>query len=513
MRSFRCAVFLLASWAAGTNAMAEGPPAGAGLGLLDAVRMTLQHDPNIAFDEASVQSSRGALEAAAGAFDPVVGSTVVQEETRVPLSPESSRESRTLRSTAGVAKQFRSGLSIEPQLDLVRSEDVSAGGGAVNTGTLSFVIRQPLLRGRGRAAADAEEMAAERELAASGLDLRQTVARRIQTVVSQYWTAESAARNLEVLRLNEESSRNLLENTRKLIEADQVPAADQVQLEANLAFAESARIGGERQLFAARQDLGREIGLDAAEIGRLPLPSTPFPAVRPEDVPPPTAAGPFIAAALRRRDDLRAAQERRAGVEIRRAAARNALQPQLDLLLTPGYSGLDPGGDAARFFSPLYRNVPGASASVGFSLSLPIGNHRAEGVLVQIEALLRQSSLTVDLLSKGIGADVPAALDAVRQSALQLARARDAVGLFERAVVNQEKKLRAGSSTLLDVINQRDRLTSARQSEVSAELSLALALLNLRFTTGTLLGEGGEAGSIEAARLTTVPAAGEEGAP
>lgn len=477
--------------------------------------MTLERDPNIAFDEASLQSARGSLEIAAGEFDPVLRSTLTEADDRTPLSASSSAESRTLQSTSSISKRFRSGLSVEPQLDLLRTDDVTAGAGAVNEGTLRFVIRQPLLRGRGREAADVAELAAERELAASGLDLRQTIAQRLQTVVSQYWTTEAAARNLDVLRESEESSRNLLENTRKLIEADQVPAADLVQLEANLASKESARIGGERQLFAARQDLGREIGLDAAEIRRLPLPSEPFPALRLDEIPPSSAAERLIEEALRRRADLRAARERQAGVEARRRAAENALKPQLDLLLTPGYSGLLPGSDAVSFFSPLYRNVPGASASVGLSLAWPIWNHRARGELIQIEALLRQSALTVDLLAKEIGADVPTTLDAVTRNALQLESARQAVRLFERAVVNEEKKLRAGSSTLLDVISQRDRLTSARQSEVSSQLALALSLLDLRFTTGTLLDESAEsaAGAVEAAWLTTLPDLREERTP
>jgi outer membrane protein TolC len=142
---------------------------------------------------------------------------------------------------------------------------------------------------------------------------------------------------------------------------------------------------------------------------------------------------------------------------------------------------------------------------VGLSLSLPIWNHRAEGALVEIEASLRQSALAVDLLVKGAGADVPSALDAVGRNAHQLERAREAVRLFEQAVVNEEKKLKGGSSTLLDVINQRDRLTSARQAEVSSQLALALALLDLRFTTGTLVGEEGEMDSLEVTRLTTLP--------
>ena len=132
----------------------------------------------------------------------------------------------------------------------------------MNLGTLTFQIRQPLLRGRGRDAVQAAEHSAEREVAASGLDLRHTISQRLMVVVSQYWQVRAAESNLDVLRANEASARELLANTRKLIAADQVPAADVVQLEASLAAAESSRIGGERDLFAQRQSLGREIGLD-----------------------------------------------------------------------------------------------------------------------------------------------------------------------------------------------------------------------------------------------------------
>ena len=71
--------------------------------------------------------------------------------------------------------------------------------------------------------------------------------------------------------------------------------------------------------------------------------------------------------------------------------------------------------------------------------------------------------------------------------------------------MNEEKKLRAGSSTLLDVISQRDRLTSARQSQVSAHLALAIALARLRFETGTLPDTEAGAAAADHAQLTTVP--------
>ncbi|HTG33399.1 MAG TPA: TolC family protein [Thermoanaerobaculia bacterium] len=497
-------MFVLLVAFGGLVALAEDAPSG-GLALMDAVRLTLANDPNVAIEAARVDSARGALQIASGRFDPVVVSGLTQTSSKEPRFLSSSQETRTLQSTLGVSQEFRNGLILEPQLQLDRAQDVTAGSGALNTGTVRFQLRQPLLRGRGRAAVQAEELAAEREVVASGFDLRHTVAQRLRVVVAQYWQVRAAEHNLDVLRVNERSSRDLLDNTRKLIQADQVPAADLVQLEANLAAAESARIGGERDLFAQRQDLGREIGLGPSEIATLPLPSDPFPSLGPEQVPANTEARGFIELALRHRSDLEAARQRETELDLQRKAAENALKPQLDLILAPNYSGIAAGGGASDFLSPLYRNVPGAGALASLALSWPTRNQRARGALLQIDAARRQSALAIDLVAKGIGADVPAALDAVGRDALRLERARAAVRLFERTVGNEEKKLRGGTSTLLDLISQRDRLIAARQTEVAAELALALSLLELRFQTGTLLGEGGMTGEVEVSRLITLP--------
>jgi outer membrane protein len=489
-------------------ALAADPPPRS-LGLLQSIELMLAHDPNIALGEARLESSRGALLSERGRFDPVLSSRVNDAQTRTPLGPGSSSRQELLESSVDVAKQFRSGLSVQPEVGVVLTDVPGSRG--VSVGTVTFNVRQPLLRGRGRSVVAAGEMSAEREVAASSLDAEQTTAERILAVANQYWTARSALLNLDILRESEESSRTLLETTRKLIEADQTPAAELVQLQANLAAKESARIGGERSLFAARQGLGREIGLDPGEIAALPFPTDPFPAVRPGDVPPLGEAGRFVAAALRERPDLRAARERRAGLDILARAAGDALKPQLDLVLAPSYSGLE-GGGGTSFLASLLRNVPGVSASAGFVLSLPVPNDTARGALIRAQAALRESDLDVDLLAKAVGAGVPSALEAVGSSALQLEKAREAVRLFEQTVVNEEKKLRAGTSTLIDVITQRDRLTAARQGEVSAELALAQALAQLRFETGTLLAAQGQTRSLAPDRLTTVPRP-EEGTP
>ncbi len=501
-------------WLAAAPAVGEAPPA-AGITLGEAVRLTLANDPVLAVEEARMRASRGALLASRASFDPVVTASVREIESQDPLSETTSGQQALLGNSLLLTKRFRSGLSIEPELEMLRTEEGAEGDPAVNVGTFSLTLRQPLLRGRGRDSVAALETAAEREVAASVLDLRQTTAERVFAVVSQYWQTRAAALGLEILRESEDRARELLATTRQLIAADVTPAAELVQVQANLAAKEAAAIGGERNLFAARQDLGREIGLDRARIAALPLPSDPFPGVVAAALPPGAATEPFVAAALARRTDLLAARERQSAAEAVLRSADNSLLPQLDLVFTPSYSGLVEGTSTEAFFTPLYRNVPGASSALSLSLSWPTRNSRSRGELERARAAREQNTLLAELRARQIGADVPAALDAVARHAEQLERADEAVRLFERAVENEEKKLKAGTSTLIDLISQRDRLTGARQARVAAHLALALAVARLRFETGTLVAEDGGSGAVEvdSRRLTTVPFLDEEEEP
>ena len=124
--------------------------------------MTLEHDPNVAIEATRVDTARGSLQIASGQFDPIVTSGLSQTTSREPRSPSSSRETRILEGTLGVSKEFRTGLVLEPALLLDNTQDVTAGSGPLNTGRLTFRLRQPLLRGRGRAAVQAAELSAER---------------------------------------------------------------------------------------------------------------------------------------------------------------------------------------------------------------------------------------------------------------------------------------------------------------------------------------------------------------
>ena len=491
------AVVIIAASPSQGEEVSEGP----GLALVEAVRLALVHDPAIQLVEIQVDTSRGALLSSRGSFDPLLTSDLSGGDTRTPLSGGGSRASESLQTSLGWSQFLRSGQTLEPQITLDRTADAT---GALNQATVSFALRQPLLRGRSKAVVTAFESAAEHELEAARLDLAHTTAERLRAVVTQYWTVKAAVLDLEILRSTEESSQALLATTRRLIEAHVTPAAELVQLEADLVLREANRIVGERNLFLAVQQLGRELGLTASEIAALASPTDPFPVVELAAVP--LDAMNLLAHAQGRRTDLLAAQERLAAEEQRLLVAEDALAPQLDLVLTPSYSGLVDGAGGDDYVSSLWSHVPGLSANFSLSLTLPIRNRTAVGDQIRAQASLRQRELLIEQSRKQIDSRVPAALLTVRKNVERLKKLEQAVGLFERTLENEGKKLRAGTSTLIDVISQRDRLTSALQSRNAAQLALAIALVELRFETGTLIEVGlDDIARVESEDFTTLP--------
>jgi outer membrane protein len=480
------AAVLLGSAGAGIPAVAQPEiPDPSGVTVLEVVERMLALDPNIALEATRVEGSRGAWMVEASRFDTLLSSGVTGAKDREPTSEVDSTETDRLNTSFGATRELRSGLSLEPSVTLSRVDD--GEGEPVNVGTIAFSLRQPLLRDRGREVVAAGQRSAERRFLAADLDLSHRISERVRAVTSQYWQVVAAWHNLQILRTTEASARAFLDSNRRLVAADARPEAALVLLEADLADKESASLAGEQALFEARRNLALEIGLAPGEMNDLPLPSEPLPDGAGAPVPAQEKAPRFIAAALERRADLQAAQQRLESDRILLRAADNALRPRLDLVLTPSWTGLVEGSELGALLSSGFDHVPGLSSSLGLAFSFPPTNRAARGARVQTAAALKASELTVELFEREIGATVPIALHAVRQSTLQLERAARAAELFERAVVNEEKKLQAGRSTLIDVINQRDRLTAARQTLVAARLDLALALLDLRFETGTLL--------------------------
>ena len=124
---------------------------------------------------------------------------------------------------------------------------------------------------------------------------------------------------------------------------------------------------------------------------------------------------------------------------------------------------------------------------------------------MRAQSSVRQAELRTLQTSQTIMASVVTAVAGVRNAALQLQRAREAVASSQAALDGEREKYRLGVGQLVDVLTMEDRLTTAEQNQVTAELGYALALTQLRFATGSIVEPDKAVQSVDQEVFLTVP--------
>ena len=475
----------------------ERPPA-QGLSLEEAIGVTLEDGADIRLAAEQVKLGEGDLLAAQGAFDAALTTDVTRshvEETDLGSAGLADAFAVTTDQTdyvLGVGKQFRTGLTVRPEIVARQSKLTGLSSPPTSTTSVDLRLGAPLLANRWGKIVRSTEEAAKAGYEADRLGFDHQRALSVLDAAAAYWNYLGAHRELEVLRSAEKRAQVLVEETRQLVDAEERPAADLNQVLGNAASKRIDRIQGEQRLTEARSRLGIVMGIPASAIPLLPAPSTDFPEPRPFEVD--AIVQRLVQQALGRRADLRAARQSERSAELAAAAAEDDLKPTLDLSLSVGYSGLDGGVGADGFFGSVHRNVPGVTAFLELSYRLQVDNAAARGLALQRQALDRQQQISRDDLERTIQAAVEVAAEDVMRSARADDEAQGAVDLNRKTVENEKLKNRLGLSTLFDVIFAEDRLTSSLLASVDTRLSFAVALARLRFETGALAGMDSDAG-------------------
>jgi outer membrane protein TolC len=471
------------------------------LGLIEALQSTLSNQPALHIQEQQVVASRGASQQASGSFDTVIGTTFSQNRINNPLTLFNQEQAALLGIITnnqvsnvttldfGATKEYRNGVTLNPSLLATRTTDNIYDIGGVNLSTLAFQVTVPLLRGRGRDVVAATETAAGIEVEASLLDLNQTISSLLSNTASSYWNAVGAARNLKVVQGSEARGKIYVENVQTLIAAGRVPETEIHQVIANLATRSAARIAAEQSLIAARQQLALAMGLSTDQMESVGMPVEDFP----KDDGQALAAlnshslQQFFASALERRADYLAAKKREMEQRTLLTPARNALLPHLNLSLSSGYSSLEEGTGIVNYFGSPGRAPRGPDVGVGVTYQFPPSNNAAHGALMLAQSNVRQAELRTLQASQSVMASVVTAVGGVRNAALQLQRVQQAVAASQAALEGEREKYRLGVGQIVDVLTMEDRLTTAEQNQVTAELGYALALTQLRFATGSIV--------------------------
>lgn len=418
----------------------------------------------------------------------------------------------SLQSTEFVGK--RSGFS-EPILDENGEPLVSPSGiplerfvdfGGKNipdlyTTRVGFDLSMPLLRGRGRGSVAAPEEAATIDLEATALALKHGASVSVLETVLAYWDLLAAQQRLRILEGSLELQRQLVEMTNTLIEADELPRAEQSRVLASEASAASQADSTREALVAARMQLARTMGVDVETMENSPRAAGPFPE------PPATLTGleaeALIQEALDRRFDVLSQNALVESGLVLAQAAEIDLRSRLDL--SGGIWAVARGEDSFSNSTDRWR---APSWSLALSYEKPFGNNTREGILMQREAQLRQRQISATDLERVVGIGVVRTLESLRNALDRLERARESADHFEETIDAEMEKLRYGESTLIDSILTEQQRTGALLDLVGARREVATLIVQLRFETGTLVSQPEEGpAEVTMASLTTLPEA------
>jgi outer membrane protein TolC len=481
--------------------------------LLECVQAALKHQVQIDFSQLDIENAQAIQQEAAGEFDTTIQTTARHGETETPLSTteQHARLQDDLRQidsqySIGLSKEFRPGVSLSPQIQTTRSEVQDSPATPTSSSGIYLVATIPLLRGLGTEANAALETAAELDIQNSRADLKHTMNQVVRDVTTAYWQYVYNYQQLQQYRSAEQRARELYEQTKLLVEGDELPAAEMDEVRANLAEKETTVIASEQNLLQSRQELGLAMGVSFSRIRSLPPPADPF------DIIKLTTQGfshlnetALISHAVQNRPDLLASKGREESAAVREKYFENQLLPQMDIGMKVGYEGLEEDKSYRSMIQSPYSNVPGASWQVSLTYEFPIANRLARGQLAQQRVDKRRQMLTSRELSRTIQSNVHTSISVLYNARQELENARQTVDLYNQAVENQLMKYKMGMGTQIDVITTQDNLTQARLNKVNAQFKYAQALTDLRYQTSTLLSFAQDQAKVGLEHLTRLP--------
>jgi outer membrane protein TolC len=427
-----------------------------------------------------VQSTLG-VGTAVQSYDPVIIATFGEEHQTTPLANLQIYgvpllQLNTGQANFGVAQAFPTGSSFSFEFNNNRQTtnspffNLSPALGSMYRVTFS----QQLLSGFGFGPNLRYLRIAKNDKKISDIGFKDQVMATVTQVENIYWDLVSAYEQAQVNETSVAFAQQSLENARKQLQLQSIPAMDVMRAEAEVSKRDQdltvARTSLQLQELLMKNALTKSLDDPVLESVNV------VPTDRAQTAAPPAAnqsVQALINQALRDRPELQESDVDLINRQISRKAARNALLPSLSLVAFYGGSGL------AGPLNPVY-NIPGvpnvstvptdfggALANsfnntapdyyVGFNLNIPIRNRVAKADQYRSELEYRQAELRREELRKQIRIEVRNAEYALEQTAARVDAARKARDLAQRTfeITQKEQTLGAGS-TFQTMTAQRD---------------------------------------------------------
>jgi len=364
---------------------------------------------------------------------------------------------------------------------------------------LSLSISQPLLRNAGRWANTYSIRIAEYQRQITDATTKLEVIRVIAALDRVYWRLYAARRELQVRQRQYELAEAQLAQARRFVESGQRPPVEIIRAEAGAAQQLEAIIVAQNNLQDRERELKRVI--NRAELPLCPrLPDGQVPVERQEQGQTPTVLVP-----LTEPDPVRYKLDPQ--LLVQKAVDNRMEMLELELQIAQDTGTLDyMRGQALPLVTLDYKyNINGLGATendsfdllfnkkfedhrLGLQLVVPLGNSAAESRLRQAFYQRVQRLASRDSRRALIELEVLNAIDQVEANWQRILASRQRAILDGRLFEAEKRQFEIGLRTSTDVLQAQTSFADAQSAEILALAEYQIALVDLAYSTGMLLG-------------------------
>ena len=477
------------------------------LSIDEAIEMMLRNNLEVQFNRIDMRLEDARTRFAAGVFDPVFRMSLSRESTNIPdLTSDLSSAQQIALATAfpeafagkdvvifdrdtdrwESSLTFRSPLGTQLAVTARQSKVRSTFDGDTRditpfyTAFGGFEVRQPLLKDFGLDANLNDLRISRINRKVAEYTWNKTLQENLASVLGNYFDMLFAQADLRVKQDAIAADQKLVQQNQRRSELGFMSPIDVQQARAQVSLDEEQLILS-KNIFMERQFALRRLitssGQDSANRIYLPV-------QMPDLAPSPGTRETHLQTAFRNRPDYLAAVTDAEKQDIRLKFAKNQLYPNLDLVGTYGYNGLDQAWGLSRQ-DAWHSQAP--QWSFGVQFSVPLGRVQGRAQLDVFKGFKEQSILRIKQSENTITVDVDTSLSRIETSRQRLATARQTRELNDEAVRIAYRRLDEGQISSFDLIEIQRKMYDAKSRELDAQASLNKSIVTLWQATGTML--------------------------
>jgi outer membrane protein TolC len=345
-----------------------------------------------------------------------------------------------------------------------------------------FSLSQPLLRNAGRRVNTYGIRVAALNSQISQARTKLEIIRQLADADRAYWRLYAAQGALDVRLLQHQLAREQLETAQRRVRAGDAPEVDVTRAESGLAATLDQIIAAQNFVSERERELKRIMNAPGLDIGTQTylLPQTSPDPIR-YDFDYPVLGDQAVS----QRMELLELELQLAIDESTIALRKNATLPLFTLDYTAVTNGLGDTWSSAGGQAGDFNYI---DHFVRAQFEMPLGNQTANANLREAILLRVQRLSTRDAREQSIEEETFNAADRVRASWGRILATRLSVITATRTLDAERRQFDVGGRTSTDVLNASTDLANERLREIQALTDYEIALVDLAFATGTMLG-------------------------